>query len=82
LWPADVDALAQNQLSDISIHERLVEFELPGEVMLSARDSIRLQGTGTEFDQLYLIESIDRYMHPHGGFVERIRAKNASQSVP
>jgi hypothetical protein len=76
---ADATLLAQRQLYDIGSHERVIEFEMPGELIFAARDTVQLSGTDTSFDQSYQIETIDRHIGPSSGFVERIRAKSASQ---
>jgi phage protein D len=78
LTSSDADSLAQRQLDQISSHERVIECELPGELLMTPRDQIILSGTGTAFDQIYSIETIDRRISSAGGFTERIRAKNGS----
>jgi hypothetical protein len=69
---------ASQQITQIAQHERVVEFEIPGELSLTARDQVMLAGTNSNFDQSYLIESIERRISQQG-FVQHIRAKNASQ---
>jgi hypothetical protein len=78
LISSDAVVLAQRQLDDLTSHGRAIEFEMPGELTLTARDTIQLIETGTAFDQLYQIETIDRHLSPSVGFIERIRAKNIS----
>jgi phage protein D len=78
LSSADASTLASQQITQIAQHERVVEFEIPGELSLTARDQVMLAGTNSNFDQSYLIESIERRISQQG-FVQHIRAKNASQ---
>jgi hypothetical protein len=78
LTPSDADALARRQLAQIACHERVIEFELPGELVMTPRDLIMLKETNTTFDQTYTIETIYRRISEATGFVERIRAKSAS----
>jgi hypothetical protein len=40
--------------------------------------SLRLEGTGTSFDQIYYPESVTRSLFCHDGFKQEVRAKNSS----
>jgi len=58
---------------------------MPGELSLNARSTVLLAGTGTQFDQLYFVDTIDRMISYDGGFTQHVRAKNAlplSQATP
>jgi hypothetical protein len=79
LTPSDADSLAQRQLQQISYHEKVIEFQRPGELLVSPRDVIVLDGTGTAFDQSYYIETIERRISEVSGFIERVRAKGGSE---
>jgi phage protein D len=68
--------LAQRKLAELSRHERVVAFTMPGELSLTARSLVTLQGTGTEFDQTYFVDSIERSLHYQQGFIQRLRCKN------
>ncbi len=68
--------LAQQKLAELSRHERVVTLTMPGEVTLTARSLVTLQGTGTEFDQTYFVDSIERSIHYDHGFVQHLRCKN------
>ena len=50
----------------------------PGEIALTPRDMVKLQGTGTSFDQTYYIASIDRSISFDEGFRQTMRLKNTS----
>jgi hypothetical protein len=39
---------------------------------------IMLEGTGSEFDQAYYVDVIERRLHYNGGLTQNIRAKNTS----
>jgi hypothetical protein len=78
LTPDTATSLAQQRLGEIIRHERCVTFSIPGEVSLSPRSFIALEGTGTAFDQSYYIDSIERSFTPRSGFREYIRASNSS----
>jgi phage protein D len=78
LTPDKALAVAQQRLSELSRHERVIEFSMPGELALTPRSTIQLDGTGTDFDQAYYIDSIERTFRPQTGFIERVRASNSS----
>jgi len=78
LTPDKALAIAQQQLSELSRHERVIEFSMPGELTLTPRSVIQLDGTGTDFDQAYYIDSIERVFRPQKGFLQHIRASNSS----
>ncbi|MGC8474777.1 MAG: phage late control D family protein [Acetobacteraceae bacterium] len=69
---------AQSRLSEISQHERIVDITMPGELTLTARSTVMLDGTGTDFDQVYYIDTIERTAGLKQGFSQQIRAKNTS----
>lgn len=78
LTPDAASALAQQRLTEVVRHERSIEISLPGEVFLSPRSTIALSGTGTDFDQIYYVEAIERSLDPRAGFRETIAAANSS----
>ena len=59
-------------------YARSIEITMPGELEITARSRIALQGTGTDFDRSYDIECIDRTFSPLSGFHQRIRARQVS----
>jgi phage protein D len=78
LTPDAALKLAQQHLAEQSQHERVVEFSMPGELSLTPRSRILLEGTYTDFDQVYFVESISRSFRPKTGFLQRVRMRNAS----
>jgi hypothetical protein len=74
-------ALAQQIYGEMVAHERVLTFHMPGELTMTPRYRVTLQGTGTGttgFDQDYNIDEIRRTISFDGGFVQYIRAKNHS----
>jgi phage protein D len=78
LTPDQALKLAQRKLAELTRHERIIEINMPGELSLSPRSMILLEGTGTEFDQAYYVDVIERRLRQNGGLTQRIRAKNTS----
>lgn len=78
LTPNDALKLAQQKLAELTRHERIIEFSMPGELSHTPRSQLALAGTNTEFDQIYYIDTIDRHLNIETGFTQRIRAKNSS----
>lgn len=78
LTPDQALQLAQRKLAELTQHERVIEATMPGELTITPRSQIVLSGTGTEFDQAYFVDVIERSLNPRSGFTQRIRAKNTS----
>jgi hypothetical protein len=85
LTPDQALRLANRKLAELTAYERVIVAEMPGELGLNARSTVLLTGTGTQFDQMYFVDTIDRMISYEGGFTQHLRAKNASplsQSTP
>lgn len=78
LTPDGALKLAQQKLADLTRRERTIAIEMPGDVNLAPRMPIVLSGTGTEFDQTYWIDAVDRRLDFSAGFTQRIRASNTN----
>ncbi len=74
-------AVADNQREMISRHERVVDIEAPGDLIVGARDMLRIRGTNTSWDQTYYIDSVERSISFDAGFVMAIHAKNRSAAI-
>jgi len=74
----ELDKIAKALLEELSRHERVITYSQPGEAALTARSMVRLQGTGSSWDQLYYVDTISRSMRFDGGFVQHVRCKNHS----
>lgn len=75
LTPDQAQTLAQQRLNELTPHERVLVAEMPGELTLTPRMMLGLEGTGTEFDQTYRIDEIERTLSMGHGFVQRVRAR-------
>ena len=78
LTPDDALSFARQRLAELTRHERLIELTMPGELALTPRSVIALEGTGTDFDQTYRIDAIERRLRYNSGLTQRIRATNTS----
>lgn len=68
LLPDDARVLARTTYTQLARQGRMIRGSMPGDVLLAPRDSIRLSGTGTGWDQVYLVDRIEREMSFQGGF--------------
>lgn len=69
-------ALATNTLADLTRHERVILATMPGELDLAPRSLVTLDGTDTDFDQIYVVDEIVRRISPQGGFMQTVRCVN------
>ena len=81
LSAAAAQSLAHSRLAELTRHERVIDAEMPGELSLTPRQQITLQGTNTGFDQTYWIDTITRRLSFQGGFTQSLRARNASPGL-
>ncbi len=73
------DNLAKRTLAEITKHERTISASAPGDLLLTPRLIVRLEGTGTGFDQTYYPTQINRRLG--NGFTMDFTAKNQSPQV-
>lgn len=66
------------KLKDITKRERVVSFELPFELTLQNDSIVKLQGTGSDWDQVYYIDQIEREISFASGATQSVRVKNLS----
>ncbi len=78
LTPDAALKLAQQKLAELTRRERTISIEMPGEIDLRPRMQVQLSGTGTDFDQVYWIDEIDRRLDFASGFTQRLRASNSN----
>ncbi len=81
LLPDAALQLAQRKLAQLSRHERVVEAEMPGELLLDARMLVSVEGTGSAFDQTYWVDEVSRSIDARHGFRQTVRARNASPGL-
>lgn len=67
---------ATNALANLSRHERVVTATMPGDLSTAPRGLVTLEGTGTDFDQTYLVDEIVRHISLRSGFIQTVRAVN------
>lgn len=75
LLPDTAQILADGIFSQTSGHERTVTATMPGDLVLSPRDGLRLTGIGSSWDGDYRVDSVDREMTLAGGFVQHFTAR-------
>jgi phage protein D len=80
LTQAQALARAQQILKQYSLFERVIDVQMPGDPFLIFEQPITLAGTGTDWDQIYFADRIERSLSLKGGFTMSIRAKNHSTS--
>lgn len=69
---------AQAKHREITQHEMRLQASLPADNLLKVTDIIRVEGTGSIFDQTYYPESINREMSFSDGYTMTVSAKNVS----
>jgi len=70
------DASAQSRLNELTSHERTVTIVTFGDVTLQPGMNIALSGTGTGFDQSYVISEIEHHWSWAQGYVMTVRVRN------
>lgn len=78
LAPDEALKLAQARLAEITRHERVVSIDMPGDLAIAPRGRVRLAGTGTDFDQDYRVDRVERRVSVAHGFRQSVQARNAS----
>ena len=78
LTPDDALKFAQQKVAELARHERTVRISMPGELALTPRSVLAIQGTGTDFDQTYYIDVIERRFGQHSGLIQHVLAHNSS----
>lgn len=67
--------------NQIIAHEMRFTADLPADDSLDSTWMASVTGTGTEFDQKYFVESVNRSMSNGGGYAMSIRGKNHSDQT-
>ena len=70
----EAELMAAQALREIQLHRKIISLEMPGDTVLTPRQGIQLGGTGAMFDQVYLVESVERSFAPGTGFIQHVRA--------
>jgi phage protein D len=69
---------AKAKAEEITRHERVLNADMPGDTLLTARSVVRLIGTGTSWDQTYFPDTVTRRLSLKDGYRQSLRAKNHS----
>jgi len=73
---------AQARYHEIIAHEMRMHATLPGDNVLRTKALIKVQGTGTAFDQTYFPTAITRMMSVDEGYTMTLEAKNHNPDTP
>lgn len=76
LTKAQQDQLAQTKLKEILSHERKCTITMPGDVNIDPMMMLQLSGTGTGFDQSYIMSSIKHSWSYDDGHMMHIDCRN------
>jgi phage protein D len=68
-------AEARKLLIQMCQHERGVRVEMPGDLTTQPRDLLALASTGTDFDGLWTVSSVERRISFRNGFVQTLQAR-------
>jgi len=80
LTDSQASQLAQLKLNELLAHERRVTARMAGELTIFPRAQVQLQGTGTAFDQVYMVDEVIRRLSFAHGFAQTVRMRSASDS--
>jgi len=72
LPPDEALRLAERVLADLVRHERTAFLTMPGDVGLTPRTAVSLQGTGTVWDRVYSVAEVSRQFDTRHGFTQRV----------
>lgn len=71
-------AYAQQKYHELLAHEMKLRVDLPADATLTCQNVLRLEGTGSAFDQIYYPSRIKRRLNFTEGFRMTVEAKNHS----
>ncbi len=74
----EAQRLADRVVADLVRHERCVVLTMPGELGLSARSVVRLEGTDSDWDRAYAVSEVTRQVGVRHGFVQTVRLQGLS----
>lgn len=73
--------LADEYRAQLTAHERVVDFDMPGDLTFQPHSVITVQGDVGSWAQTYYIDQVTRRISFEGGFMQHVRAKNASPDL-
>ena len=81
LTPAQAQKFADRMLAEISRHEVTMNATLWPDMILTPHVLVRVQGTGSDFDQAYYPDKVERHISVSQGFTMSVSGKNRSPSA-
>jgi hypothetical protein len=68
--------LAARVLDQMMSHARTITLEMPGDLTTMPRMTLILADTGTDFDNSYVISSVERRISFQHGFTQTVQARS------
>ncbi len=68
----EAQKLAERTLADLRRHEWAAHVVMPGELALTARSRVQVQGAGAGWDQVFAVSEIGRQLDVRRGFSQRL----------
>ena len=68
----EAQKLAERTLADLQRHEWAAHVVMPGELALTARSRVQVQGAGAGWDQVFAVAEISRQLDVRRGFSQRL----------
>ncbi len=78
LTSADAQAQAQRVIDDLKRHEWSVNMTMPGEVALTARSVVAIEGTNSAWDRLYSVSQLSRRIDVRRGFTQHLNLQGVA----
>ncbi len=73
----EAQRMAERILADLVRHEWTASLSMPGDVSITARHSVGLRGTGTDWDRDYSVSEVSRHLDVRHGFTQRVQLQGA-----
>ena len=77
----EAQSYADATAAEFARHEMLISARLPGDMILTPRVMVSLQGTGTDFDQIYNVLSVTKVIDVKEGFYMHASCKNKASAA-
>lgn len=74
LNPQSAERLAKRHIDALNEQELNVHIVMAGDMSLSPRDVLTVSGSGSSFDDIYIVRSVRRYFSSTSGFTQHIQA--------
>jgi phage protein D len=68
----EAQRLAERTLADLQRHEWAAHAAMPGELALTARSRVQVQGAGPGWDRVFAVAEISRHLDVRRGFTQRV----------